>query len=200
MRKSRIGVDVDGVLAIHFDRTIDLLNERYNVYLSPADITDYRYEESYLSRFSDIDRDDIKQFVKGLWTNPEYFAESAPSLPMLKACRELSGMSLDPQGITVITARQDSLQESTKLWLDRYGIAYKQIVHTNNKAEYCRDNKFNYMVEDAPHQAEQIAAKGIGVFLIDYPYNQNVEATGLNGIWRIHNPVEIPPLIRIDRQ
>lgn len=195
--KTTIGIDVDGVLAIHYDRTIDLLNERYNVAVDPKDLTTYYFEDYYGERFN-LDRDEIRDFLTKLWEDENYLPESAPSLPMIKVCRELAGMSLNPEGPIIITARSESTQNTTKQWLDRYGIAYSKIIHSSEKARHCRENRIKYFIEDAPHHAKEIAQTGCGVFLLDYPYNRNVEATGLNGIWRVQNPVQIPDLIKAD--
>jgi len=195
--KTKIGIDVDGVLAIHYDRTIDMLNERYNVYVNPRDLDTYHFEDYYSEHFG-LNKDEMTAYLTELWENPNYLPESAPSLPMIRACRELAGMSLDPQGPYIVTARVEKTRDMTKAWLDRYGIAYNSIIHTPDKASFVREKKIKYFIEDAPHQALEIASTGCGVFLIDYPYNRRVNATGLNGIWRVENPLEIPHLIRAD--
>lgn len=195
--KTRIGVDIDGVIAIHYAKTIDLLNRLFATDVAPQELDDYWFERYWATRYPQIAQEEVSSVLAEIFADPDYLASAAPSLPMLSALKRLSGMSLDPNGVTIVTARQADLAGSTKRWLDDLGVSYHAIAHTDDKVAYCRSTAIKYLVEDAPHHAEACAQAGIGVFLIDQPYNQAV-ATGRNGIWRVENPLTIPELIAED--
>jgi uncharacterized HAD superfamily protein len=198
MKKCNIAIDVDQVLAINFDRVVDALNEHFEVYLDPKLVDEYSLENCYTKHFPELNTKEIRAFLDNLWLDPDYFSKSAPLLPMLKIYPKLAGLSLDPQGPLIITSRPDGCKEMTKIWLDKHGISYKDIIHTDDKKSFCKKHKINYMIEDNPHQVREIASAGIGVFMLDYPYNRDIEAYGLNGIWRILNPMTIPAIIEQD--
>jgi deoxypyrimidine-specific 5' nucleotidase type C protein (NT5C) len=85
------------------------------------------------------------------------------------------------------------LEKVTRDWLDYHLIPYDRLVFREDKAQYCRDEGAKYLIDDAPHHAEECLDYGIGVFLFDYPYNRHIEPRG--GLWRIEHPLELPPLL-----
>lgn len=196
--KTKIAVDLDNVIAIHHDLTVDVLNSQFKMDLEPDDITDYDYASVYLAKNPDLNEKKVRAFCKKLFSDPDHLNSAAVSLPMIIALRELSGMSAEANGITIITARPADLKDATRRFIDRHGIAYQRIVHTEEKGLWCRQNTFRYLIEDAPHHIEAARASGIAVFVMDQPYNRSIEATGENGLWRVTTPPEIPDLIRKD--
>lgn len=196
--KTRIAVDIDNVIFIHHDMTIDNLNENFDCQMSSEEISSYSYADSYIEKCPDINRKKIQKHLDELMSDASYLLKAAPSLPMLTALKALAGLSADGSGVTVITSRPESIKSETRLMLDKHGVAYSKIVHTKDKAMACRANNIRYLIEDNPDHAEAVKTAGVSVFLIDYPYNRNVKATGENGVWRIENPIEIPSLIRKD--
>lgn len=196
--KTRIGVDIDGVVAYHSEMTIDKINAHFGVNFLPRMNTTYSFEDGYLREFPAMDRAELHAFIVHLFDQTDHLSKAPPFLPMIGALRVLSGMSLDPGGVTFITARKPEKAAMTKTWIDRHGIAYHKIVHTTEKVTYCQRNGIKYMIEDAPQHAQECAQGGIGVFLLDWPFNQDVVATGVNGIWRVPNARDIPALIQAD--
>lgn len=191
--KTTISVDVDGVLAIDFCRSVDALNERFGTKIRPDEIDDYRMERVWERH--GCDHDAVAKHMHELWSDPEWLLGCSLMLPMVRTMRRLAGLSSDPQGPIILTAREPELREVTKRWLDEHGLPYAKIVHTHNKADWCRSNKVRYHIDDAPHHAVACQQAGIGVFLVDWPYNRSVAATGLNGVWRVENPIVIPELL-----
>lgn len=196
MKKTKIGVDIDGVITTDFSMTIDMLNEHFGTNFHPNEINDYYFENFYESK--GFSKDEARSLLDEAFHNSEFLNKSAIILPMLTTLKKLSGMSSDPSGVTIITARPEVTKASTKQYIDNHGISYHSIVHTADKRSYCREHNIRYMIEDSPRHANECANIGVGVFLIDYPYNRDVKATGKNGIWRIEHPSEIPELIQKD--
>lgn len=196
--KTRIAVDIDNVIFIHHDMTIDRLNEEFDCDLTRGDIKKYNYTESYLEKYPDLNQRKFQKFLDALMNDAEYLSQAAPSLPMLTALKVLAGMSADGSGVTVLTSRPESIKSETRLMLDKHGVAYSKIVHTKDKTMACRSNNIKYLIEDNPEHAEAVKMAGVSVFLIDYPYNRDIKATGENGVWRVENPIHIPELMRKD--
>lgn len=136
---------------------------------------------------------DAREWLDQIFADPAFLRELPLMLPMLRVLQQVRGMV---QSIHIVTARPPTTQEITRYWLDCYGIPYDKFVMTQEKAEYCRSKRARYIVEDAPHHAEQCLDIGVGVFLIDKPYNRHLAARG--GLWRIHHPMEIPDLLAAD--
>lgn len=195
--KTRIAVDVDQVLAMTFDRVVDAMNAEFGTDVSPAEVDDWNVADFWAKR-CDFEPDLIAEAFDDIFHSEELLDTAAVNLPMVTVMRRLAGWSSDPNGPIVITARPPGLAQTTRLWLQEYGLPFSRLVHTPDKATYCREHKIRYILEDSPHQAVACHGVGVGVFLFDYPWNRHVEATGDNGIWRIHHPAAIPELLWSD--
>lgn len=195
--KTRVAVDVDQVLAMSFDRVVDLMNAEFETSISPVQVNTWDIAQ-FWTGFCNADRATVAEAFDDFFHDEEVLRTAAVCLPMVGVMRRLAGWSSDPNGPTVITSRPAHLNELTKQWLNQYGLPFNKVVHTHEKAEYCREHKIRYLIDDAPHHALSCHRVGVGVFLIDYPWNRDVEATGANGIWRITNPVQIPDLLWAD--
>jgi len=83
----------------------------------------------------------------------------------------------------VITARPESMKEKTLEWLNKhFPQAFQQVVFTNlfygdgnkrNKSDVCKELGVEIFVEDALHNAYDVAEAGIPVLLLDAPWNQS---------------------------
>lgn len=195
--KTRIAVDVDQVLAMTFDRVADRINAEFGTDVDPAHVADWDVASFWAERCG-RPRIELEQAFERAFADPEFIRTAAVNLPMIPVMRRLAGWSSDPNGPIVITARPPELMDATRLWLQEYGLPFSKLVHTHDKAGYCRDHKIRYILEDSPHHALACHGIGVGVFLLDYPWNRHVEATGANGIWRIDNPIAIPELLWSD--
>lgn len=196
MVKTKIGVDIDGVISTDFSMSIDMLNAHFGTSFHTNEVDDY-YFENFYERHG-FSKEEARSLLDEAFHSSEFLSKSAVILPMLTTLKRLSGMSSDPSGVTIITARPEVTKTATKQYIDDHGISYHSIVHTSDKRSYCREKGIRYMIEDSPRQAEECSSIGVGVLLIDYPYNRSVHATGKNGIWRIEHPSEIPQIIEKD--
>lgn len=191
--KTKIAVDLDGVLAADLDRLVDAMNQRLGTALSPDQVD--RYDVGEVWGRHGVDPGSARQVLEQLHGDPEWVADTPLMLPMVTVMRRLAGLTIEPDGPVVLTARPPHLREVTRQWLDSYGLPYSRVVHTTDKAAWCRAERVSYHLEDSPEQAIACQQAGVAVFLVDWPYNRQVEATGRNGIWRVVNPVVVPELI-----
>lgn len=88
----------------------------------------------------------------------------------------------DDYRFVVITAKPDSMEMQMRAWLAmHFGELFEDIVFTNHyhgagekrtKSSVCLELNVALFIEDALHNAEDIANVGIPVLLIDTPWNQ----------------------------
>lgn len=193
--KPRIAVDVDGVLADSDGPLCHEVNKRLEILADPKHCEHYFCVDDWVSEKVE----DSTEFIGSIFWKDGFLRELPVYLNALPAMKRLAGIAKEVHIVTARnTVRNPTCKEQTKFWLDKYGFVYDKIAYTEEKAEYCRIHQIKYIVDDAPHQAEACAAAGIGVFLINKPYNQKVVATGKNGIWRVDLMTEIPPLLMAD--
>jgi uncharacterized HAD superfamily protein len=196
--KCHIAVDMDGVLAESEGPLIEKINQHLGLTIHPQQITHYyRLDELLAEELGSPEL--AHEYIGRIFWSDGFLVNLPPYLATIRGMRELAGMA---SSVSIVTARNidrnPTAVQQTKLWLDRYGIVYDQLVFTNDKAMYCRSKAVRYIVEDAPHQVSACAAMGVGVFMIDKSYNRQIEATGANGIWRVTHLTDVPPLFKAD--
>lgn len=187
MAKPLFGCDLDAVLADNMGPLLARIQIELGLCLDVGQLTSYDELESLLESATDQPR----EWLDETFEDEEFLLDLPLILPTLVALRKIRGMT---RGIHIVTARSKYTSKATRAWLDGYGIPYEQIAHTPNKAQYCREKGISYLMEDAPHHALACHELGIGVFLIDQPWNQDVPEKG--GLWRISNPLEILGILK----
>lgn len=189
----KIMVDIDGVLAESDGPLLDIVNSDLGTDFSPSDLTSYHKLDELLEGFH-VAPDYLHKIYHGdrfILRQPVYAAS-------ITGMRLLAGMG----ELHIVTARDPEagphVKKETKQWLDEHGFVYEKLVFSRDKAAYCRSTGCRYAIEDAPQHADALAKAGIGVLLVDKPYNQEVKATGANGIWRIIHLSEAAGIIKHD--
>ena len=98
--------------------------------------------------------------------------------------------------------RPDSYREKTILWIKKYiPEVFGEIHFTNGyvpgriaKSKICLAHNYNVIIEDAPENAIECAEKGIGVLLMNQPWNNSGKNSLLDShqyISRVKNWSEI---------
>lgn len=96
--------------------------------------------------------------------------------------------------VVIVTARpmheHMRIYYDTVDWLEKNGIFYDHLVFEEKKREWASANlnKIRFCVEDDPLQAQKMSTWGMKVFLVDQPYNKNVDN---ENIIRVENLLEI---------
>jgi 5'(3')-deoxyribonucleotidase len=164
------------------------LNNDFGTGFDPAEQTTWEFDDMIAPYHPDP-----KAYIVEVLADPELFG----SLPLILSTKilltKIRGLF---RGLHVVTSRPEVLKDVSRQWLDQYGIPYDKLIFTHDKGKYCHDQGASYIIEDAPHHAEDCHSYGIGVFLIDKPYNREVRERG--GLWRVKHPMEIHPLLLED--
>jgi uncharacterized HAD superfamily protein len=180
--------DLDSVLADTDGAAIYRMNRDFGTSFHPADQVQWSLEGNLAGVC-----DDPATYITGMFCDPAFYADLPLILPMLVVLRKIKQHFREVQ---ILTSRPEQVRSATRAWLDEYGIPYDRLVMTQDKARYCFEVGAAYHIEDAPHHALAVAERGIGVFLIDKPYNRTMEPRG--GLWRITHPMDIVTILRAD--
>jgi len=100
------------------------------------------------------------------------------------ALRELLSLGAN---VGIVTGRPINSEAITAKWLSEREIPYTWLKHTNDKAAI--SSAWSMLVDDAAHHAVTVAANGVPVCLMDYPWNRNLQPTA--GITRVSSWNEI---------
>ena len=181
-----IGLDLDDVLAAFQISWLKYYNKIYDTNYQFVDVTSYDFSVVFKK-----DTNEVMERVHEFY-NTEEFENLLPVEGSVEGIDKINGNNL-----YVITSRKSNLQTITTSWLEKtFGNVFSDIILTNQfsdsktdkpitKSEVAKKLKLDFMVEDAVHYAEDIAAKGISVFLLDKPWNKS--HAGNKKITRVKN-------------
>jgi len=176
----KIGIDIDDVLAAFNSGFVKYYNENFGTKYSYSDIKDYDYSKTYKDVAPEVIFDRVFQFV-----NSPDFDNVDPIIGSQDGISSLKGNQL-----FVITSRSTDIKELTLNWLEKNFPTFEDVIFTNSftqnptlkaekKSAAGRRLGIKYMVEDAPHHAEDLANNDIKVVLLDAPWNRSVKEHNL---------------------
>lgn len=173
MRSLRIGIDVDGVVTEIIEPIVKFLYGRGIKVPSYEDTTDYN-----LSKVWRCSTQEMVRRVFDFYASKE-FLELQPVLGVAKAFARL----FPPHEGYSITSRPDIVENITKDFFDRYLNGRCREIHhlgefggngsKETKGSLAKKLKLDFFVEDALHNAEEIASHGVPVLLMTQPWNRD---------------------------
>lgn len=108
--------------------------------------------------------------MKSTGMYPKYFSESATQI-----------LKKNGFEITFLTSRDNKFWKNNARkyaikWLKKFKFAFNDVVaYGGNKAEFCKQNGFSYLIEDRQETAELANEIGIKSILILNEYNHNYQ-------------------------
>lgn len=188
-----ITFDIDGTLAETFKGFHDFITTTFA--LDHGDVREHVHYHDPLGSYSVEHHERIRPYLTAVFQYGEHGVLSeAATLP--HALDTLHALHTRNLVSGYVTRRNPRLKPLTQAWLDQHGFPSKPLIHVEEnepKSVRVRELGADVMVEDAPHEAEELAAAGLNVILIDRPYNR--EVTGA-GITRVHTWLEFENAIR----
>jgi hypothetical protein len=189
-RKLRIGIDIDEVLAEHLEQLINFCEKEKNILIKRDDFFTYYWP--------DVLKISLEEAIKldEEFKESEFFENILP----LENSTDIINDLKNNHELFVITARPNKFENKTKKWLENnFENSFNEIIHTedpygiergNNrtKCEICLEKYIDFLIEDNSKTSLDCAKKGVKVFLIDNPWNQNCEH---ENIIRVKNWKEI---------
>lgn len=186
--KTKIGIDIDGVLSMSNEILVDKINKLKNSSISIEDIHDYWYTNiSHIISLVEINK---------LWdeihlTNALHEAEIISG--SLEAMESFYNKGYNME---IVTHRQKEFEKDVNLWLEK-----KSIVRQHNVC-FCKGKKseygaWDYFIDDSPDNLEDLVSSN-KVFkkalLFTQPYNKNYEINH-EKIQRVYNWEEVISII-----
>jgi uncharacterized HAD superfamily protein len=170
----RIGIDFDEVIADSLEALVTIHNNRHGTAFKKEDVTSYSLRESYGGKKEEWDA----TFAAFLST--DHLSQLNPMADVISAMDTLKKHGHE---LYIVTARTDHGLAAAELWLKTHlpktfnGIHHTEPLATNpevkkKKAEICKENGIELMIDDHRGVAEECAEAGIRVFLFNYPWNQ----------------------------
>ena len=187
----RIGVDIDNVFS---NFNYELLRE-YIIHDKEINGNGIINKDEYIRKMFDWKDEEEKKFYK------ENIERIVVNLKPIKNCakyiRKLKEMNCE---IYIITGRDNGDYSDpynmTVNWLKKYNIYYDKIIlvdakNSHSKTEVCLENNISIMIDDSKRLCLDMIKHGITTFIIDTPYNKDVD-----GSVRVHNWKEIYEYIK----
>ncbi|HEY9854833.1 MAG TPA: hypothetical protein V6D05_03780 [Stenomitos sp.] len=157
MTRLHFGVDVDGVLAHHLPSMLDVVKDITGIALTPDQVTDYYFAGL-------VSREEMERVF-------EQCMECALELPPFHDYHLVNEL---PGDVTIVTHRHEDVAGAvTRAWLERHGIRYSDLIFTRGPKSLT--GTFDFFVDDAPHNAVDMAQAGVTMFLMEQPYNKHME-------------------------
>lgn len=161
-----LGVDLDGVVADHTRRFREILAEIRGV---PADT--YSLERSWDFAEWDLAPGEYSELHRIAVMEFDMFRTMDPIEGATDALWRLSDAGV---WIRIITHRlyvnwgHEKAVGDTAAWLDLHRIPYRDLCFLGDKPEAQAD----VYIDDAPHNVDELRARGNEVIVFDQPYNQ----------------------------
>jgi len=188
MEKLRIGIDVDEVIVEFLEGFLEFYNLRYNGNFKRDDFKTYQFEDTLGGRHEDA----VKLVEE--FGDTEIFK----NLKVVEGSVENIRLLNENHDLVVLTARHPKLKTITEDFLKKiFGDIFLEILYTGEafvqdgitKADLCKDKEISFMIDDNAVFSKECADKGVKVFLLDKPWNQNHEEH--DNIKKVYNWNEI---------
>lgn len=173
-----IGFDIDDTISDSIGLHVPLMNKHFNRDMKVEDV-DGRFCDVY-----GIDQPLIDEFFRNAGTS--IFAQLKP-LP--KSVEVVNNLYEQGHTIYLITARPENAYETTKEWLNKYGIKYHELIHDGQKSELAKKLNIDLFVDDYPKVVEAMKEVGIQTIFMDIPKNRGNKTS--EGILRAKNWDEV---------
>lgn len=168
-----IGIDIDNVLS-NFN---DVLLEDYLKHDKELRNNGIVNKEKYITRgMFDWSEDEERSYYKN---NIERIAKDFE--PIKDCSKYIKELRQDGHLIFIISGRDNGEYSDpynmTIEWLKKYDIEYDKLILTNaykhqEKADYCKQNNIDIMIDDSIHVCEKCAENNIDCILFETPYNK----------------------------
>lgn len=165
---SRIGFDIDGVVADTAGAFIRLARDQYGLgEINPEEITAFQVEDCL-----DIDPDMVEQIFGHLLSNPlDYGLEPMPGA--IEVLNELAATA----PLTFITARPE--KKPIEQWLKTYlnpkaGHSMRLVAmgEHDGKSFHIKDMGLRYFIDDRAETCVSLAAEGLYPYVFTQPWNR----------------------------
>ena len=169
----KIGIDIDGVVADFFRKFLEFYNKKTGNNVSIENWVTYNFWD-----FLPISKEEGKKLMDEF-----YLVEDFDKISLIEGSKEAIHNLAKQNQIYIITASPLRWGEKTKRFFDKHFPGKKiSLIHSRDendktiyKKEICKNLGISILIEDCGYIALQCAEIGVTVFLLDRPYNKNIE-------------------------
>lgn len=180
MRKSNIGIDLDGVVCDLYKQTTKLLKDMYNIDARPFNQqSKYNFEDEYGLSTKQVTELFAKMGETGGYRKAEVFPYARKSL--VRISRQYN--------IFYVTVRDfyPGIKKDTFYWLDKNKLPYFRVVFTHSKYKVAQKEDFQFFLDDSPEQCNRMAKTMVPTYMFKQPWNDRADTDALVKIvtdWR----------------
>lgn len=180
----KIGIDIDNTIT----DTLPILKQYCK-----------KYNEEVVKRNLKENEEGYTSYTLYDWTKEEndgfcenYLPEAMKQVKTKRGAVEIIQKLKEKNDIYIITARSEKRYEMTRVFLQANHIPYDNLmIDCKNKAEVCKKNGIEVMIEDEPPHIESIS-NCIPVIVFEEPYNKNCKG---DNVYKVKSWNEVYPII-----
>jgi len=101
-----------------------------------------------------------------------FHEESIPRLPLFPGAKQALTVIHRRYRIVIVTARRPYSRPQTLRWLERHGLPFDALYHTEEKTDI--PESITAAIDDHPHHIQAYRALGRQVFVMDQPWNRAI--------------------------
>lgn len=184
-----VALDVDGVIANTLETLQDILREEFGLLNLELEGPHYDLTQYFPAAL----RKEAERLIRHAYAT-DYRGVYSRAYPYPQAVEV--AQELERRGLLrgYVTRRPVAVSRTTYEWLDWWEFPRKEVCFAGpaGKAPWVRHLGASIIVEDSPHEAEQISADGLEVFLLRRSYNQHYSGPR---VIRIHHLGEVLALL-----
>ena len=199
--KTRVLLDIDGVIADFYKEFARFLNEECGCTLHPD-----RVPENY-----SFDKwgHGVEHIDIGAASNAWIRQGGILNIPAFDGAENFVAALMSQCDVYIVTARvgdwerklppdiKDKIKNDTHKWLENHNIPTDRLFFSHKKVDFCQENNISIMIEDKLSTALEASKNGIRAVLVDRPYNGN--QTNRFGIHRAHSFDEVLDRLRVSK-
>jgi 5'(3')-deoxyribonucleotidase len=193
--KTRIGIDIDGVLRDFSSDLYRVIKEHYPGYIKPGsekvysveeirkEMTDWDLENSFNAPKEEIQRIYREEHAKTILGNGTPFVDNVNYL------REQ--IKKDEHTFVAVTSQHPTCCHHTLSWLGKHELGFSSVVFKKGRRKW--EVEIDYLVDDSPNNYNAWVygrQQEEGFILMDQPWNEKIKATS-----RVNNIKEAMELI-----
>ncbi len=179
-RKIKIGLDVDGVLAMSVEPVVERFNKDFKTSYKPKDFTGWNSVAGWVVK-QGLTQEKAIEYEHFLWTDPEILFKSPPGIGTKEFIKAVIKNKID---FYVITSRIPSLRDSTISWFGKnLPLVSKEKIYINQnslvsgdvfKKETIGKLEISLHIDDSPEHSKAIVEEtSASVILLSYPNLDN---------------------------
>jgi len=167
MRKSNIGIDLDGTICNLYKPVYPLLGELIGIDIEETPIE--KLQGNWETEFN-LSQDEIKKIFieagkRGIYRDCPVYEQTRSHL--VNISRQYN--------IFYVTVRDfyHQIKKDTFYWLDKNKLPYFRVVFSRSKHKIAERENFQFFVDDDPNICNRVAKTSSPTFLFRRPWNQD---------------------------